>query len=147
MMVNTTTRPARAAEVGAVFDAVVVGAGFAAGVFEGGSGVGGCWYWNRSRGARCDVESMQYSFYFSEELDQEWSWSEKYAPQPEILSYANHIADRFDLRRHIVFDTRITKATFDEAQKRWHIETDRGDKRSATFCIITVRVPSAPNPP
>ncbi len=103
----------RAPEAGSVVDAVVVGAGFAgmymlhrlrglgfsARVFEAGSGVGGTWFWNRYPGARCDVESMQYSFSFSEELDQEWNWSEKYAPQPEILAYANHIADRFDLRR------------------------------------------------
>src|SRR5450755_2151844 len=84
------------------------GLGFSARVFEAGNGVGGTWYWNRYPGARCDVESIQYSFSFSEELDQEWNWSEKYVPQPEILSYANHIADRFDLRRHIVFDTRVT---------------------------------------
>src|ERR1700747_3397689 len=121
---------------------VIVGAGFAglcmlhrlrglgmsALVFEAGAGVGGTWYWNRYPGARCDVESMQYSFSFSEELDQEWTWSEKYAPQPEILSYANHVADRCDLRRHVVFDTRVTSATFDEAAKRWRIETDRGDQ-------------------
>src|ERR1700733_11468868 len=101
------------------FDAVIVGAGFAglymlhrlrglgfsAQIIEAADGVGGTWYWNRYPGARCDVESMQYSFSFSEELDQEWNWSEKYAPQLEILAYANHIADRFDLRGHIVFDT------------------------------------------
>ena len=118
---------ARAPETG-VFDAVVVGAGFAgmymlhrlrglgftARVYEAGSGVGGTWYWNRYPGARCDVESMQYSFSFSEELDQEWNWSEKYSPQPEILAYANHVADRFDLRSQIVFDTRVTAATFNE---------------------------------
>jgi len=104
------------------YDAVVVGAGFAgmymlhrlrglgvrARVYEAGGGVGGTWYWNRYPGARCDVESMQYSFSFSEELDQEWSWSEKYSPQPEILAYANHIVDRFGLRQDIVFDTRVT---------------------------------------
>ena len=123
----------RPAEVGTVYDAIVVGAGFAgmymlhrlrglgftARVFEAGGGVGGTWYWNRYPGARCDVESMQYSFSFSEEMDQEWDWSEKYAPQPEILSYANHVADRFDLRRHIQFDTRVTAATFDETEKCW----------------------------
>ena len=86
-------------------------------VYEAGGGVGGTWYWNRYPGARCDVESMQYSFSFSEELDQQWDWSEKYAPQPEILAYANHVADRFDLRRHIVFDTRVTAASFDEDRK------------------------------
>ncbi len=128
MLADATPRRERDSEAGTVFDAVVVGAGFAgmymlhrlrglgfsARVFEAGGGVGGTWYWNRYPGARCDVESMQYSFSFSEELDQEWNWSEKYAPQPEILSYANHVADRFDLRRHIVFDTRVIAATFDE---------------------------------
>src|SRR5262249_21207725 len=128
MTAKAPTRGTRSPEVGIVLDAVVVGAGFAgmymlhrlrglglsALVFEAGGGVGGTWYWNRYPGARCDVESMQYSFSFSEELDQEWTWSEKYAPQPEILKYANHIADRFDLRRDIVFDTRVTAATYDE---------------------------------
>jgi cyclohexanone monooxygenase len=161
MDARTPAQPERAAEVGTSYDAVVVGAGFAgmymlhrlrglglkARVFEAGGGVGGTWYWNRYPGARCDVESMQYSFSFSEELDQEWTWSEKYSPQPEILSYANHIADRFDLRRDIVFDTRVTKASFDEAQKRWRIETDRGDKVTAQFCIMAVGCLSAPNRP
>ena len=144
-----------------MFDAVVVGAGFAglymlhrlrglgftARVYEAGGGVGGTWYWNRYPGARCDVESMQYSFSFSEELDQQWDWSEKYAPQPEILSYANHVADRFDLRPHIRFDTRVTAATFDEAAKCWRIETDRGDQVSAKFCIMAVGCLSAANRP
>ncbi|MFN4015548.1 MAG: flavin-containing monooxygenase [Reyranella sp.] len=161
MTADTGTRPERPAEVGAVFDAIVVGAGFAgmymlhrlrglgfsARVYEAGSGVGGTWYWNRYPGARCDVESMQYSFSFSEELDQEWNWSEKYAPQPEILSYANHVADRFDLRRHIVFDTRVTAATFDEAANCWRVETDRGDRVSAKFCVMAVGCLSAPNRP
>src|ERR1044071_9846455 len=166
MIADTTPRTERAAEVGAVFDAVVVGAGFAgmymlhrlrslgfsaggfaARVVEAGGGVGGTWYWNRYPGARCDVESLQYSFSFSEELDQEWNWSEKYSPQPEILAYANHVADRFDMRRQIVFDTRVTMATFDEARSCWHIETDRGDKVSARFCIMAVGCLSAPNRP
>ena len=152
---------ARAADKGTHFDAVVVGAGFAgmymlhrlrglglkARVFEAGGGVGGTWYWNRYPGARCDVESMQYSFSFSEQLDQEWSWSEKYSPQPEILAYANYIADRFDLRRDIVFDTRVTKAAFDQAERRWRIETDRGHEVTAQFCIMAVGCLSAPNRP
>ncbi len=150
MIADNTTRQERPGEMGAVFDAVIVGAGFAgmymlhrlrglsfsARVFEAGSGVGGTWYWNRYPGARCDVESMQYSFSFSEELDQEWNWSEKYAPQAEILSYANHVADRFDLRRDIVFDTRVTAATFDEDAGCWLIETNRGDRVLARFCIM-----------
>ncbi len=161
MTADTTTRRERPAETEAVLDAVVVGAGFAgmymlhrlrglgfsARVFEAGGGVGGTWYWNRYPGARCDVESMQYSFSFSEQLDQEWNWSEKYAPQPEILSYANHVADRFDLRRDIVFDTRVTAAAFDDEAKCWRIETDRGDRVSAKFCIMAVGCLSAPNRP
>ena len=83
-------------------------------VFEAGDGVGGTWYWNRYPGARCDVESMEYSYGFDEDLQQEWEWTEKYAPQPEILSYANHVADRFDLRRDIQLSTRVTAAAFDE---------------------------------
>ncbi len=148
-------------EEGATFDAVIVGAGFAglymlhrlrglgftARVFEAGGGVGGTWYWNRYPGARCDVESMQYSFSFSTELDQQWDWSEKYAPQPEILAYADHVADRFDLRRHIAFDTRVTAATFDETAKCWRIETDRGDRVAARFCIMAVGCLSAANRP
>ena len=161
MIADTGTQRQRPSEVGTVFEAVVVGAGFAgmymlhrlrglgfsARVYEAGSGVGGTWYWNRYPGARCDVESMQYSFSFSEELDQEWNWSEKYAPQPEILSYANHVADRFDLRRHIVFETRVTAATFDEEARCWQIETDRGDRVRAKFCIMAVGCLSAPNRP
>jgi cation diffusion facilitator CzcD-associated flavoprotein CzcO len=158
---RTAQRTARPAETGTVYDAIVVGAGFAglymlhrlrglglsAKVFEAGGGVGGTWYWNRYPGARCDVESLQYSFSFSEELDQEWNWSEKYSPQPEILAYANHVADRFDLRRQIVFDTRVTAATFDEVANCWHVETDRGDKVTAKFCIMAVGCLSAPNRP
>jgi len=131
-------------------DAVIVGAGFAglytlhrlrglglsARVFEAGSGVGGTWYWNRYPGARCDVESMDYSYSFSDELQQEWRWTERYASQPEILRYINHVADRFDLRRDVQLETRVTAAVFDEATSRWAIETDRGDRVSAQFCIM-----------
>ena len=131
-------------------DAVIVGAGFTglymlyrlrglgltAQVFEAGGGVGGTWYWNRYPGARCDVESMDYSYSFSDELQQEWHWTERYASQPEILRYIEHVADRFDLRRDIQLDTRVTAARFDEAANRWQIETDRGDHVSARFCIM-----------
>jgi len=144
-----------------VLDAVVVGAGFAgmymlhslraqgfsARVFEAGDDVGGTWYWNRYPGARCDIESMQYSYSFSEALDQEWNWSEKYAPQPEILAYARHVADRFDLRRDIQFETRVTAARFDDAAKLWTVETDKGDKVRARFCIMAVGCLSAANKP
>jgi cyclohexanone monooxygenase len=142
-------------------DAVVVGAGFGgmymlhnlrkhgftAQVFEAGSDVGGTWYWNRYPGARVDIESMQYSYSFSEELDQEWEWSEKYAPQPEIMKYARHVAERFDLRKDIQFNTRVTKAYFDEKAKRWIVETDQGDRISARFCIMAVGCLSAANKP
>ena len=131
-------------------DAVVVGAGFAglymlhrlrglgcsARVYEGGDGVGGTWYWNRYPGARCDVESMDYSYSFSDELQQQWRWTERYASQPEILRYINHVADRFDLRRDISLSTRVTSAVFDEATSRWTVETDRGERVSARFCIM-----------
>ncbi len=131
-------------------DAVVVGAGFAGMymlhrlrglgmttiVFEAGSDVGGTWYWNRYPGARCDIESMQYSYSFDEALQQEWSWSERFAAQPEILSYAQHVAERFDLRRDIRFETRVTAATFDEATDTWLVETDRGETVRARFCIM-----------
>src|SRR3954451_1154179 len=121
------------------FDAVVVGAGLAglymlyklrelglsARVYEAGDGVGGTWYWNRYPGARCDTESMEYSYSFSDELQQEWQWTERYPRQPEILRYINHVADRFDLRRDIQFETRVTAAGFDDATSRWTIATNR----------------------
>ncbi len=126
------------------------GLGFSTRVFEAAGDVGGTWYWNRYPGARCDVESMQYSFSFSPELEQEWHWNELYAAQPEILSYANHVADRLDLRRDIQFDTSVTAAAFDEADNRWTVRTDRGDAVSAQFCIMatgclsTTRMPDFP---
>jgi cyclohexanone monooxygenase len=143
------------------FDVVVVGAGFAGlymlhrlrgmgfsvRVLEAGSGVGGTWYWNRYPGARCDVESVEYSYQFSPELQQEWEWSERYAAQPELLRYANHVADRFDLRGDIQFDTRVTAATFDEAANRWIIETDDGTRLSASYCIMATGCLSVPNEP
>src|SRR6187431_679612 len=118
----------RPAEAGTVVDAVVVGAGFAgmymlhrlrglgftAHVFEAGSGVGGTWFWNRYPGARCDVESLEYSYQFDDALQQEWEWTERYASQPEILRYLNHVADRFDLRRDVTLRTRVASAIFDE---------------------------------
>ncbi len=151
----------RKPELGAVFDAVIVGAGFAgmymlhclrglgisARVYEAGGDVGGTWYWNRYPGARCDVESMQYSYSFCDALEQEWRWSEKYSPQPEILAYARHVAERFELRRDIRFGTRVTAARFDETAKRWLIETDLGDRASAQFFILAVGCLSAANKP
>ncbi|OKO79382.1 NAD(P)/FAD-dependent oxidoreductase [Bradyrhizobium sp. AS23.2] len=132
------------------YDVVVVGAGFAgmymlhrlrelgfsARVYEQGGGVGGTWYWNRYPGARCDVESMQYSYSFSDELQQEWDWSERYAPQPEILKYANHVADRFDLRRDIQFNTCVERAAFDEHGKFWSVTTSDGKTVEAKFVVL-----------
>jgi len=142
-------------------DVVIVGAGFggmymlhrlrglglSAIVFDIATGVGGTWYWNRYPGARCDVESMQYSYSFSEALQQEWQWSEVFAGQPEILRYANHVADRFDLRRDMRFETRVTSAVFDEAARRWTVETDRGDEVSARYCVMATGCLSAARRP
>ena len=121
--------------------------GFRAQVFEAGGGVGGTWYWNRYPGARCDVESLEYSYSFSEELRKEWQWTERYAAQPEILRYLNHVADRFHLRRDIQFDTKVASATFDEAENRWTIETHRGSQVSAKFCIMATGCLSAAKVP
>ena len=143
------------------FDAVVVGAGlaglymlhllrakgFTARVLEAGSGVGGTWYWNRYPGARCDVQSLEYSYSFSEELQQEWAWSERYATQPEILRYINHVADRFDLRRDIQFDTRVAAMTFDEAQDAWTVQTQGGATIRSQFCIMASGCLSAARAP
>ena len=151
------------AEVGTV-DAVIVGAGFAglymlhklrglgfsAVVYEVADGVGGTWYWNRYPGARCDVESINYSYSFDPDLEQEWDWTERYATQPEILRYANHVADRYDLRRDIRFKTRVESAAFDEGEQRWHVRTDQGDHVSAQHvimavgCLSTSKMPEIP---
>ena len=133
-------------------DVVVVGAGFAGlyalhrlrgdgltvRVFEAADGVGGVWYWNRYPGARCDVESVDYSYSFDEQLQQDWNWSEKYATQPEILRYLNHVTDRFNLRPDITFGTRITDAILDEGTLRWEIHTDTGEVVSARFVVLAV---------
>lgn len=139
------------------FDAIVIGAGFAglyqlyrlrqlgftAQGFEAGGNVGGTWYWNRYPGARCDVESMDYSYSFSEELEQEWEWSERYPAQPEILRYLDQVADRFDLRPLIRFDTRVTSVVHDDRTHRWTVATDRGDTVSARFVIAATGCLSA----
>jgi len=153
-----------AASTTAAYDVVICGAGFGglyalyrlrklgllARVYEQGSGVGGTWYWNRYPGARCDVESMQYSYSFSEDLQQEWEWTERYATQPEILRYANHVADRFDLRRDIQLNTRVLAASFDAGTGRWSVTTSAGDAVTARFvvmatgCLSSSRVPDLP---
>lgn len=142
-------------------DVVIVGAGFAglymlhrarqiglrAHVYEAGGGVGGTWYWNRYPGARCDVESLEYSYGFDEDLQQEWEWTERYAPQPEILRYAEHVADRFDLRSDITFDTRVTAVAFDEAAARWEVTTDGGEAAVAPFLVMATGCLSSANIP
>jgi cyclohexanone monooxygenase len=148
---------------GPAFDVVIVGAGFAGlymlhrvrslglsvRLYEAGSGPGGTWFWNRYPGARCDVESMEYSYQFSEALQQEWHWSERYAGQEEILRYANHVADRFGLRKDMQFETRVTSAVFDEPSGRWRVRM--GDERSvvtarylvlATGCLSSANTPA-----
>ena len=147
-----------------VLDAVVVGAGFAGlymskrladlglafRCFEAGSGVGGTWYWNRYPGAQCDVESLEYSYSFSNELQQDWHWSQRFAAQAEILAYANHVADRFSLRQHVQFDTRVLAVAFDEAAGLWTLTLSSGESVRARHCIMasgnlsTPRVPDIP---
>jgi len=133
-------------------DAVVIGAGFAGlyalqrlrhdgltvRLFEAADGVGGVWYWNRYPGARCDVESVDYSYSFDDALQQEWDWSEKYATQPEILRYLNHVADRFNLRPDITFGTRVTDAILDQDSLRWEIRTDTGEAVTTRHVLIAV---------
>ncbi len=145
----------------ATYDAVIVGAGFSglymlhrlrqqgltARLFEAGTGVGGTWYWNRYPGARVDIESQEYSYSFSPELDAEWVWGERYATQPELLRYLNHVADRFDLRPDIQLETRVTAAAFDEATNRWAITTDGGERVSARYCVMATGCLSVMNEP
>ena len=146
-------------------DALIVGAGFAGmyaihklrdiglkvRAFEAGSDVGGTWYWNRYPGARCDVESMEYSYSFSNDLQGEWQWTEKYAAQPELLRYAGHVADRFRLREDIQFNTRVVSAEFDANKNLWTVSTDQGETVEAQFfimaggCISLPRMPEFPN--
>ena len=144
------------------FDAVVLGAGFAglymlrrlrdelgmsARVYETGDGVGGTWYWNRYPGARCDSEAYMYCFSFDKNLLQEWEWSGKYPEQPEILRYLNHVADRFNLRRDIQFNTRVTAAHYNEQGNYWDITTDKGDRVTARYVITGIGCLSAGNVP
>jgi cyclohexanone monooxygenase len=146
------------------YDAIIVGAGISGLhllhrlrsiglstlVIEQASGVGGTWFWNRYPGARCDIESMTYSYSWSHELEQEWTWTERYAGQAEILAYLEHVADRFDLRRDIRLETRVVEAILDESDDRWSIGTDDGDRLSAAFlvmatgCLSVPRIPDIP---
>ena len=144
------------------YDAIVVGAGLGGlyvlhrlremglrvRVFEAGSGVGGTWFWNRYPGARCDIESMEYSYSFSDELQQEWKWPERYGTQSEILRYINHVAERFDLLRDIQLNTRVVSAVFDAHANRWTVTTDKGEAVSANYCVMAsgnLSTPCVPN--
>jgi cyclohexanone monooxygenase len=142
-------------------DALVVGAGFA-GLYmihllreqglavrgvERAGGVGGTWYWNRYPGCRCDVESIDYSYQFSEALQQDWQWTERYAAQPEILAYAEHVAKRLDLHPLIQFETGVERARYDETRQRWTVETNRGDVFDTRFLIMATGCLSAANTP
>ena len=144
------------------FDAIVIGAGFAGlyalhklrdqlglsvRVYEAASDVGGTWYWNRYPGARCDIESVHYSYSFSEELQQDWEWSERFAGQPEILRYLNHVADRFDLRKDIVFDTRVNSMVWDDDASLWRVGTELGDTVTARYVISGAGNLSVPKTP
>ena len=142
-------------------DMLIVGAGFAglyqlyrarglglkARVLEAGDGIGGTWFWNRYPGARCDVESLDYSYSFSDALQQAWNWSERYATQPEILRYINHVAERFDLRRDIQLNTRVTAAKYDEALNRWTVTTEAGEVLDAQYLVMATGCLSVPQPP
>jgi len=145
-----------------ILDALVIGAGFAGlyqlyclrerlglsvQVLEAGAGVGGTWYWNRYPGARCDSESHSYCYSFSEELTREWQWSERYPGPAEILRYLNHVADRFDLKRDIRFNTRVTAAHYDQERNIWHVSTGSGDQLKARFLITAVGCLSSANVP
>jgi cyclohexanone monooxygenase len=143
------------------FDAIVVGAGFAglytlyrlrglgltARVLEKGAEIGGTWYWNRYPGARCDVESLQYSYSFSDDVQQEWHWSERFAGQPEILRYINFVADKFDLKRDIDLNTAVRTAVFEEDHGRWVVETEDGQQLDCRYVIFATGVLSAPVEP
>jgi len=142
-------------------DVVVVGAGFgglyalhkfrhqgrSVRVFEAAPEVGGTWYFNRYPGARCDVESLDYCYSFSDELQQEWTWTEKYATQPEILSYIKWVADRLDLRSGITFDTRVSSAVFDEDALLWTVTTEGGEKVRSRFVVMATGPLSSPLTP
>ncbi|MBL6752578.1 MAG: NAD(P)/FAD-dependent oxidoreductase [Nevskia sp.] len=160
--VRANPKPAApAASPACDFDLVIVGAGFGGlymlhrarqrglkvRLFEAAGGVGGTWWWNRYPGARVDIESFEYSFAFDDALQQEWQWSERYAAQPELLRYLNHVADRFGLRPDMQFDTRVNAARFDEAAGVWDLEVGDGQRVRTRYCAMATGLLSAPHKP
>lgn len=151
---NTKTSPA------VILDAAIIGAGFSGlymlhrlrsmgydcRVYDSAGGVGGTWYWNRYPGCGSDIESLEYSYSFSEELQQEWKWSRRYASQVELEQYANHVADRFDLRKDIQLDTRIASVVWHDEDERWHLTLACGQKVIARFCVMATGLLSSPKP-
>src|SRR3984957_21062943 len=143
------------------YDVIVVGAGFSGlyalhrlrklgfstRVLDRGSGVGGTWFWNRFPGARCDIESVDYCYSFSPELLADWTWMERYAAQPEILRYLQHVADRFGLRPDIQFGTRVASLHYTAETNAWQVSTDAGETVSARYCVLAVGNLSEPKPP
>ena len=159
---NASTVQATSRQADGALDALIIGAGFSGlyqlyslrdrlglsvQLLEAADGVGGTWFWNRYPGARCDSESHSYCYSFSEALQQEWTWTERYPEQPEILRYLNYVADRFDLRRNIRLGTRVVAARYDAADNRWHVTTERGEHLSAQFLITAVGCLSSANVP
>ncbi|BBK31354.1 cyclohexanone monooxygenase [Stella humosa] len=152
MAQSETVRPLDVVIVGAGLGGLYAlhklrGLGMTVRVFEAGSGIGGTWFWNRYPGARCDIESMEYSYSFSDELQQEWKWPERYGTQPEILRYIEHVADRFDLRRDIQLNTRIAEARFDPDANLWTLRTAAGEAVQARFCVMATGNLSTPRVP
>jgi cation diffusion facilitator CzcD-associated flavoprotein CzcO len=160
--VTTLASSAQVAAKTSHFDALVIGAGFAGmyqllclrdrlglnvQVLEAGNDVGGTWHWNRYPGARCDSESHVYGYTFSEELMREWEWSERFPEQPEIVRYIDHVAKKFDLRRNVRFNSRVTSARYDETANQWEVTTEQGEHFTAQFLITAVGCLSAANVP
>jgi len=143
------------------YDVIIIGAGLSgmyqlyrlrelglsARVFEAGTGVGGTWYWNRYPGARFDSESYSYGYSFSKELLEEWEWSEHFAGQPETLRYCNYVADKFDLRRDIQFESRVTSAIYQDDTRSWRITLENGAQHSCRFLITAIGPLSTPTLP
>ena len=161
-MTASQTKPASTpAGQTAQFDVIIVGAGVGGlyaihrlrklglkvRAFEAGDNVGGTWYWNRYPGCRCDVDSLEYSFSFDNDLQQDWKWPERYGTQPEILRYINHVADRFDLRRDIQFSTRVRSAVFSNKTHLWTLKTDKGDTVTSPYVIMATGNLSTPRTP